>query len=157
MNRKLRVTEDGDGFSIIDQADGQAVDWIARPVTHATPPGPEFSYVLIAERPENWSENTRWMVTKGTRVRQTSGLNEGRVGTITGQGRSRRANRLFARSLAQAANVGRDLDDDDFEMLIDNEGPVVRWDDDGSTDWLPGQACNLAPLDESRCPCGPLS
>lgn len=161
MNRKLRVEDDNaGGFKVIDEADGAVVDWIAKPVTHATPPGPEVTYVTIEEKPEAWPEDMRWIVTTGQRVVQTGGLGEGRTGTIRGQARSRKANRIYARNLSAAASIpGRNLTDADFEILIDNEGPLIEWDDaPGQLDWFPGQAGGmLRPLDGSRCPCGPLS
>jgi len=147
VKRQLRVVEDGDGFRIVDQADGATVDWVAKPVHHATPPGPEVTYVIIEEKPEAWTDDMRWIITKGQRVEQTSGLNQGRRGTNVGQGRSRRANRVFARNLAAAASIpGRELGDDDFECLIDNEGPLVVWDGETEPDWMPGQAACIRPI-----------
>lgn len=156
MNRKLRAEDAGDGgFNIIDQADGAVVDWIAKPASVPSSwPGQNDAYIKITEKPEQWSADMRWIVTTGTRIIQTSGLGEGRIGTIRGQGRSRKANRLFARSLRHAAVTGRDLDDADFETLIDGEGPLVEWDDaPGVWDWFPGQASGLlAPLEGGPVP-----
>lgn len=141
MKRELRVEPEGDGYNIIDQADGSVIDWIHGPRADNHREGDTITYVIITERPEQWHEDMRWMATTGQRVWQVSGLNEGRIGAIAGQARSRRADRYFAKNIADAAAAGRELTDDDFEILIDNEGPLVLWDGETTPDWFSaGQA-----------------
>ena len=67
------------------------------------------------------------------------GLPSGTLGTVTGWGRSHSAHKQFTDTSVRAETEGRDLTDDDFECLIDNEGPAVKW-DNGIEDWFPGQA-----------------
>lgn len=69
-------------------------------------------------------------LTVGTRVRVKAGfLGAGDEGTITAYGRGVEADALFRQT-------------GDFEILIDNEGPVVEWDhlDMGPLAWFPGQS-----------------
>ncbi len=146
MNRKLRAVDDGDGYRIVDEADGSTVDWINRPRVSDRQEGDTDSYVVIAERPDQWSEDMRWMVTPGQRVRQSGGLNEGRIGTITGQARSRKADRMFGANIASAARNNRPLTDEDFEILIDNEGPLITFDGETAPEWFPGQSFTFEPV-----------
>jgi hypothetical protein len=96
-------------------------------------------YVIIEPHPNEWSEDMRWIVTPGTKVVQHLGINAGTVGTIVGQARSRKADRLFHENLMRAAEAGRELTADDYGPLIDNEGPLVRM-PNGNIEWFPGQA-----------------
>ncbi len=109
--------------------------------------GDTNEYVRITEYPEHMPVENRWAVTTGTRVCQTYGLNEGRIGTIVGQARSRKADRIFGENIARASSEGREVCDDDFEILIDNEGALVEFDDEpGVIHWFPGQSFGFAPL-----------
>lgn len=146
MNRKLRAVPDGHGYAIVDQADGKTVDWINGPRAGHFHEGDTDSYVIIGERPSEWPEDMRWMVTRGQRVRQTGGIREGRTGTIIGQARSRKADRLFSRAIEKSSIVDRDLTDEDFEMLIDDEGPLIRFDDADGVGWFPGQSFCFEPI-----------
>lgn len=67
------------------------------------------------------------------------GIPAGTLGTVTGHGRSPQADAKFAIRKRLAAKAGRDLSDGDYEILIDEEGPTVRF-DNGKEDWFPGQA-----------------
>ncbi len=75
----------------------------------------------------------------GQRVRVRPGmLRAGRKGTVICWGRGTRADEQFRQNQASAKAEGRELTDDDYEPLIDCEGPVVAF-DDGETHWFPGQ------------------
>lgn len=96
-----------------------------------------FEYVRI--EPE-WREDAQNPYRIGTRVRIRDGhFAEGLRGTVVGWGRSTKADHRFAVIIAEAKDGGRELTSDDHECLIDEEGPVVDF-DNGETDWFPGQA-----------------
>jgi len=143
-NRTYKVTEQDGGLVVTDARNGEVCDWISLPSTGN--PGDTDSYVVVTERPEAWSVDMRWMVTIGQPVRQTSGLEAGRVGTIVGQGRSRKADRQYAANLQAAKDAGRDLEDIDFEVLIDNEGPLIRFEGQDELEWFPGQSFCFEPV-----------
>lgn len=131
---------DGD-LLVIEKGTGKVVDRISAPVLHQQREGDADEYVVITEYPEYMCPDMRWSVTNGTRVRQTYGLNEGRIGTIVGQARSRKANRIFAECMARAKSEERELTGDDFEILIDNEGALIEFDNEpGVKHWFPGQS-----------------
>lgn len=75
----------------------------------------------------------------GTRVRIAWGLNEGDEGTVTGYARGQKAHAQFEANKEAAHDSGRNLVSDDYECLIDGEGPLVTM-DDGRIEWFPGQA-----------------
>jgi hypothetical protein len=109
-------------------------------------------YVIIEPHANEWHEDMRWIVTPGTKVVQQTGIKAGTVGTIVGQARARKADRIFRENLVRAANDGRELTSDDYGPLIENEGPLVRM-ADGSIEWFPGQSTGiLAKYDEPEPP-----
>lgn len=63
-----------------------------------------------------------------------------RCGSVVKYARSKRADDIFSAIKGQALLDQRALVSDDYECLIENEGPVVCWDDDGSESWFPGQS-----------------
>lgn len=136
---------DGD-LLVIEKETGKVRDRISAPVLEGNREGDTHEYVLITEHPEYMYPDMRWSVTNGTRVQQTYGLREGRIGTIVGQARSRGANRHFAESMARAKSEERELTADDFEVLIDNEGALIEFDDEpGVKHWFPGQSFGFVP------------
>jgi hypothetical protein len=137
-----RLAENNDLLVIGEN--GRICDRISAPV-NGNRDGDTDEYVRISEHPEYFPEDMRWSVTTGTRVRQTYGLREGRTGTIVGQARSRKADRIFAENIARAVSGGRELSADDFEILIDSEGALIEFDDDpGAVHWYPGQSFGFA-------------
>lgn len=145
MRHTYTAVPEGDGYNVVDET-GEVSDWIPGPRTGRSHKDDTNEYVILTEKPEQWPPDMLWVITNGTRVRQAHGIHEGRVGTIVGQARSRKADRIFAAAVAEAASKGVPLSGDAFEILIDNEGPVVQW-DDGPLDWFPGQALgSLEPI-----------
>jgi len=71
---------------------------------------------------------------------EAEGLEDGHLGTVTGYGRGARADELFKENQYSALLAGRELTAEDYEPLIDSEGPVIRWDGKTEDDWIPGQA-----------------
>ena len=80
--------------------------------------------------------------TVGSRVVASHGQRHlGQAGTVTGWARSAAAHAQFLSIQASAQVEGRALTVDDYECLIDNEGPVVRFDDPNhGTQWYPGMS-----------------
>lgn len=105
-------------------------------------------YVVIEPSPDAYPIEMRWIATPGTPVRINYGLRTGATGIIVGEARSRRAHRVFCENRDRAIAERRPMTDDDYGILIDNEGPLVLMDnpddafDRQSTglDWFPGQA-----------------
>jgi hypothetical protein len=78
------------------------------------------------------------------RVSDRSAVDPGRTGTVACWGRGAEADRQFREAFPV-------LRDGAYELLIDGEGPCVRFDDqapgDESLDWFPGQGMGvLEPL-----------
>lgn len=82
---------------------------------------------------------TRVKAAEGFLGMSIKGIPGDTLGTVTGHGRSPRADAKFAIRKRLAEKAGRELTDEDYECLIDNEGPTVRF-DNGKEDWFPGQA-----------------
>lgn len=88
------------------------------------------------------------MPRRGQRVRvrgswagmEARGLHDGHGGTVVGHARGKEADRKFHENKDAALRAGRGLTGDDYEPLIDSEGPLVHWDGDEQPDWVPGQA-----------------
>ena len=70
---------------------------------------------------------------------EAEGLPEGTRGTVVKHGRGKRADLLFRANEARAKAAERELTAEDYEPLIDSEGPVVRF-DNGTEHWFPGQS-----------------
>jgi hypothetical protein len=73
---------------------------------------------------------------------EARGLEDGHEGIVVGHARGRRAHRHFVKNVVAASKAGRPVSGDDYEPLIDNEGPLVQWDgkENEDPDWFPGQA-----------------
>jgi hypothetical protein len=94
-----------------------------------------MDYVVIPQEARDGSMDEFLPI--GAHVRVKPGFaSEGQEGVITAWGRGVQADETFRAS-------------GDFEILIDNEGPVVTWDegtvgatdaDDSGTHWFPGQS-----------------
>ncbi len=103
---------------------------------------PALAFVKIPFPPnsEEWNPHQQ-----GTRVRFAGHRRtyEGRTGTVVKWARSVRAHGIFVAICAGARAANRELVSDDYECLIDSEGPVVQWDQqlEGDDDcWFPGQS-----------------
>lgn len=88
------------------------------------------------------------LIVQGTRVRQVYGLSVGRKGSIAGYARGKHADSQFRENQSNAILAGRDLTNDDYDPLIDAEGPLVKWDGENQLDWFPGQAMVCIEVDE---------
>lgn len=107
-------------------------------------------YVPVDADPGAWSEEMRWMVTVGTKVRQNYGIGEGRTGIIVGYARSRRANRIYNENRLRAVKERRSMTADDHEILIDSEGALIVFDDaPNEVHWFPGQSFGFDCLETS--------
>jgi len=90
---------------------------------------------------------------KGDRVRvngsylgmEKLGLYEGTIGDVIASGRGTKASDRFTRNWKGAILAGRELTPEDYEPLIDSEGPVVRW-PNGLVEWYPGQGMGAIEL-----------
>lgn len=98
----------------------------------------------------------------GTRVRvrgvwpglvQEYNLVSGSLGTVVCQGRSRASAQQFRINRARAQAAGAELTADDYDCLIDGEGPVVEF-DNGEMVWFPGQS--MTAIEPARSEGGPL-
>lgn len=78
-------------------------------------------YIKIPASEEEWN-----IFPFGARVTENSQLNGVRNGTVTSWARA-----AYAHEIYRTTN--------NPEILIDNEGPVVTF-DDGTVDWFPGQS-----------------
>ena len=97
-------------------------------------------YVVINTDPGSWPEDMRWVAVPGTRVRVKSGMDYGSLGTIVGHARSRKADRIFDQNRITAVAQKRPMLSADYEILIDNEGPLVDFDEqEDRPAWFPGQ------------------
>jgi hypothetical protein len=78
------------------------------------------------------------------------GIDAGTGGLMVAAGRSTRSHERFAEISRQAQADGRELAGDDYECLIDEEGPVVLFDGHDEPLWLPGQAnfTDMEPVEE---------
>ena len=101
------------------------------------------AYVLIPPTLENYPPDLLWLVTPGVRIRLNQGIQKGEEGWIVGHGRSRRAQREFVKNYRQAVEDRRTLTDQDYECLIEAEGPLVLLDGARIPDWYPGNAAAL--------------
>lgn len=101
----------------------------------------EHGYIVIdldpQAHPSDWAP--------GAQVRQVYGLAVNRTGQIVAWGRASKAHRKFLANKAAAEEAQRELGNDDYEPLIDNEGPVVLF-GDGKQEWFPGQAMSCLEL-----------
>jgi hypothetical protein len=84
-------------------------------------------YVTIPPwEPDDFGGNMGFPIGAGVHGRE--GLrNFGRHGVVTSWGRGTDSDAAYRRTR-------------DPECLVDSEGPVVTWDDNGAEDWYPGQA-----------------
>ncbi len=78
----------------------------------------------------------------GQAVQVRYGTRAGWSGTVARWGRGKDANDRFRENESSALLAGRKLTGDDYECLIDAEGPVVRWSDHTET-WYPGQSMSV--------------
>lgn len=106
--------------------------------------GGETHYVPIHEihKVDPYAIGSRVRTTPGSPGLESSGLPTGTLGTIVGWGRS-----VEAHEQSEVLR-SRGLTDDANERLIDEEGPVIHF-DNGIDDWFPGQsivAIELVPL-----------
>lgn len=76
-------------------------------------------------------------------VTSVYGTNEGSRGKVVGYARSRKADGQFRRAQAAAKEANRDLTAADYEVLIDAEGPLVKWEGNPQIGWYPGQAMGI--------------
>jgi len=98
-------------------------------------------YVMIT--PDDETLDCEPLARIGTRVSQVAGLKAGRMGVTVGWARGVLAHRLFTNAKDAAKAAGRELSANDYEILIDNEGPLVLWDGEVEIDWFPGQSMGL--------------
>jgi hypothetical protein len=98
-------------------------------------------YVVIDSDPGSYPPDMRWEATPGTLVRQDYGTDKGRTGIIVGHARGRKAHRLFNKNRARAVQERQPMTADDYEILIDNEGPLIVFDNAPTeVHWFPGQS-----------------
>lgn len=103
--------------------------------THQSIWGHEVSYVPIEVTEDEaapYAVGTRVRTAPGSPGFEANGLPTGTEGTITGWGRDEEAHEYY-------------MAHRDPEVLIDNEGPVVTF-DNGVTHWFPGMSAGSLEL-----------
>lgn len=95
---------------------------------------------------DNWATNPDNPLRNGVKVRPAHSRidNPDRIGTVVGNARSVRAHEHWTQEHGDPVTC---VYGSECDALCDNEGPLVRYDDqevgDESLDWYPGQATGI--------------
>lgn len=101
-------------------------------------------YVVIAEYPGDpyWRIGTLHMVKPQLRVDGGLVNHALDIGEVVRHGRCPEIHREFAKLVVLSETSGIKLDQDDYSMLIDAEGPVLLF-ADGTEHWYPGMCTSM--------------
>lgn len=101
-------------------------------------------YVVIPEYPDDnyWRIGTLHMVRMIPKVDSGMIAHSGEIGEVVRHGRDPATHRKFAELVVLSETAGIPLDNEDYSMLIDEEGPVLRF-SDGQELWYPGMCTSF--------------
>lgn len=102
------------------------------------------AYVVIPEYPGDnyWRIGTLHMVRMMPKVDGEMIDRAGEIGEVVGHGRDVDTHREFAQLVVLSEDSGIPLGQDEYAILIDAEGPVLKF-SDGSEQWFPGQCASI--------------
>jgi hypothetical protein len=108
----------------------------------------EFVVIPFPDNTDGWNP-----FGAGTRVKYAGQQEPAeRTGTVVTWGRGVTAHERFTRNEGVAEQRDQKLTADDYEPLMDAEGPAVVWDGMAGLDWFPGQSLSgtIEPMTEEE-------